>query len=303
MMERRTTSGDLTRGRTEPAWNVAFRVLRWIAGHARNAYATFGLFLLLGAIIAVAFTAAFVQIAGHVSSGSTQAFDDMVMTWIGENQSPLVRSAMIEITMLGTGTVVMTSVLIAGAFLWLNQHKHSAILLGVATLGGLVLNNLLKAGFDRPRPQIFEWGTHAVTSSFPSGHAMSSAIVYGTVAYLAARLQKNRTSRIATMALAGILIVLISASRLYLGVHYPSDVLAGVAIGLAWAAFCMATLEAAQLYARRNEPAMLDSEKPAPPEARETSDAAVAVAAGVEAGMDDAKDAEGSSAGDRGIAR
>ncbi len=65
-------------------------------------------------------------------------------------------------------------VLVAGMFLWLNHHKHSAILLGVATLGGLVLDKLLKIGFNRPRPQIFNWGTYAMSSSFPSGHAMSS---------------------------------------------------------------------------------------------------------------------------------
>ena len=94
-------------------------------------------------------------------------------------------------------------------------------------------------------------------------YAMSSIIVYGTVAYLAARLQQNTASRVATMSLAGAIIVAIGASRLYLGVHYPSDVLAGLIIGLAWAGFCMAVLEAAQLYAKRNAPQMLEDERPA----------------------------------------
>src|SRR5437868_6053574 len=163
----------------------------------------------------------------------------------------------------GTGTVVAMIVLIAGLFLWLNQHKHSAILLIVATLGGLVLNNLLKIGFDRPRPQIFKWGTYAVSSSFPSGHAMSSIIVYGTVAYLAARLQRNAHSRVLTFVFAAVIITLICVSRVYLGVHYPSDILAGLMIGLAWAGFCMAVLEAAQLYAKHNAPQMLVDERPA----------------------------------------
>jgi undecaprenyl-diphosphatase len=164
---------------------------------------------------------------------------------------------------LGTGTVVGMIVIIAGTFLWLNQHKHSAILLIAATVGGIILDNLLKIGFNRPRPQIFKWGTYAVSSSFPSGHAMSSVIVYGTVAYLAARLQRNVASRILTMVFAAFMIIAICSSRLYLGVHYPSDVLAGVVIGLAWAAFCMAVLEAAQLYAKRNAPQLLADEKPA----------------------------------------
>ena len=93
---------------------------------------------------------------------------------------------------------------------------------------------------------------------------MSAAAVYGTVAYLAARLQKRYVHRVITLVAAFILIVLIAATRLYLGVHYPSDVLAGIIIGLAWASFCMATLEAIQVYARRRKPDILAHEKPAP---------------------------------------
>ena len=129
------------------------------------------------------------------------------MHWVGAHQTPGVQAVMLEITALGTGTVVGMIVLIAGMFLWLNHHRHSAILLIAATLGGLVLDNLLKIGFNRPRPQIFEWGTHAASSSFPSGHAMSSVIVYGTVAYLAARLQRNVASRVLTFAFAAVIIV------------------------------------------------------------------------------------------------
>ena len=65
----------------------------------------------------------------------------------------------------------------------------------LATVGGILLNNILKLGFDRPRPQIITWGTHVLTSSFPSGHAMSAATVYGTIAYLAARLQATAVVR------------------------------------------------------------------------------------------------------------
>lgn len=261
MTERRDRLGILTRGRLSLLWDMAFRMLRFLERHARNATATFGLFLLAGGAIAVGFTWAFVKLAGRVVSGRTQRFDDAVMTFIAGHQYGALKAAMLEITMLGTGTVVLTMVLIAAAFLWLNQHKPSAILLGVATGGGILLNNLLKSGFDRPRPQVFEWGTQAMTSSFPSGHAMSAAIVYSTVAYLVARLQRRHATRVLTMTLAFVLVTLICISRLYLGVHYPSDVLAGVTIGLAWAGFCMATLEAIQLRARRSEPRRLEPER------------------------------------------
>ncbi|HVX39787.1 MAG TPA: phosphatase PAP2 family protein [Gemmatimonadaceae bacterium] len=257
------TRSGLGRGRTRRFWNIVFRVLRLIAKHAKNAYAVFGIFLLSGAIIAGVGTWAFSEVAETVRAGSTQPFDDAIMRWIAQHQTPVLQSIMLEITALGTGTVVTMIVLVSGLFLWLNRHKHSAILLVAATLGGLVLDSLLKIGFNRPRPQIFKWGTYAVSSSFPSGHAMSSVIVYGTVAYLAARLQQNARSRVLTMAIAVLIILLICASRLYLGVHYPSDILAGLIIGTAWAAFCMAVLEAAQLYARYNAPQMLQQEQPA----------------------------------------
>jgi len=240
-----------------------FRALRLIARHAGNAYTVFGIFLLSGTAIAVAGTWAFSELAERVRKGSTQPFDDAIMHWVGAHQNPHVTAVMLEITALGTGTVVGMIVLITGMFLWLNHHRHSAVLLAVATLGGLILDNLLKIGFNRPRPQVFEWGTHASSSSFPSGHAMSSVIVYGTVAYLAARLQHNLRARLLTFVLAGIIVIMISISRVYLGVHYPSDILAGILIGTAWAGFCMAVLEAAQLYAKRNAPQMLVDERPA----------------------------------------
>jgi undecaprenyl-diphosphatase len=172
-------------------------------------------------------------------------------------------------------------VAITGMFLWLNRHKHSALLLVFAALGSLVLNNLLKAGFSRPRPEVVTWATHASFYSFPSGHAMSATVVYSTVAYLAARLQRTHAARIAVMTTALVLILLICVSRLYLGVHFPSDVIAGVTIGFAWTGFCMAALEGIQLYARRSAPELLREEKPAPeaPPAPEITESATEPAA------------------------
>ena len=253
-----------TRGRSHLLWDLVFKSVRGIGGIARNFYATFGIFVLSGATIAFAGTYAFAKFAGHVTSGSTQAFDEAVLTWIGQHRSPALEPIMLEITFLGTGTVVIAIVAVAAMFLWLTRHKYSAALLLISTLGGVILNNLLKVGFDRPRPRVFEWGSQALSSSFPSGHAMSAAVVYGTVAYLAARLQKRPWHRAITLIVAGLLILMIGATRLYLGVHYPSDVLAGIIIGLAWAGFCMATLEALQVYGRKREPKILKHEKPAP---------------------------------------
>lgn len=253
-----------TRGRMRLFWDVVFAIVRGIARLAKNFYATFGIILSAGAFVALGGTYLFAEFAGHVSSGKTQAFDDSVLRWVAEHRTPALEPVMLEITFLGTGTVVIALVAVSGMFLWLSNHKYSAILLLVSTIGGILLNNLLKVGFGRPRPQVIDWGTQVVSWSFPSGHAMSAAVVYGTVAYLAARLQRRQLHRALTLSASVILILLIAASRVYLGVHYPSDVLAGIIIGLAWAAFCMAVLEATQLYARRRAPRILEHEDPAP---------------------------------------
>ena len=226
-----------------------------------------GLFLVAGIVISIIATWIFGEFAEVVVAGKTQAFDEAVLRWLGAHRTPLLDSAMLEITALGTGVVVMMIVSISALFLALTQHKYSALLLLVATFGGVVLNQVLKLFFDRPRPEVIVWGTHAASSSFPSGHAMSATIVYSTVAYLASRLHEHAWQRWLTLSIAGIVIILISVSRLYLGVHYPSDVLAGGIIGLGWAAFCMATLEAIQKFSKRSMPEIRKDEAPPPEEA------------------------------------
>jgi undecaprenyl-diphosphatase len=203
------------------------------------------------------------MLAGHVRSGTTQAFDESVIRWLGAHHTGTLDAIMVEITALGTGVVVMMIVAVAALFLVLTQHKYSAILLVASAAGGIVLDGVLKLGFNRPRPSIFVPAVHTVSSSFPSGHAMSAAVVYTTVAYLAARLHKRRWARWLVMMTAFVVIVLISFSRLYLGVHYPSDVLAGIAIGLAWAGFCMAVLEAIQKFGLHADQEVQKDEKPA----------------------------------------
>jgi undecaprenyl-diphosphatase len=260
--ERRTTRrGHLTR-----LWNLLFKALRQMGGHAERFYLTVGIFLLVGVAIAVAGTVGFAALGEYVREGYTQQFDRAVLQWLGAHHTPGLTSIMAEITPLGTGIVVLMIVGITTAFLWHTEHKYSARMLLAATAGAILLNNVLKLYFNRARPDVFEWGTHAASSSFPSGHAMSATVVYGTVAYLLARLQKHVWSRALTLFAAVVIIALICLSRLYLGVHYPSDVLAGIIIGLAWSGFCMATLEASLVLLRRRAPASVVEEAPAPVE-------------------------------------
>jgi undecaprenyl-diphosphatase len=217
----------------------------------RDLRAAAGLVLVAGGVAATLGILGFAWVAAHVVAGRTQAFDDAALATIGRHRIPWLEATMVEVTLLGTGIVVVAIAAVAGAFLALTRHRASATLLVASTVGALVLNHVLKAAFDRPRPRVFDWATNVVTTSFPSGHAMSAAAVYATIAFLIARLQPRRRARLATVTVAVLVTAAIGFSRMYLGVHYPSDVAAGMIVGWAWAAFCAATLEAVQLYVRR----------------------------------------------------
>ena len=257
---------ELERGRFTTFWNIVFRGMRRAGIDARSFYTTVGIFLVVGAVLAIAATVAFATLAEDVLAGETQAFDVAILQWLHGHQSKTLTALMVEMTYLGTGTVVIVVVGVAALFLWHTEHKHSARLLLAATVGNIVLNGALKLVYHRPRPSVFAWQTPAVSSSFPSGHAMSATVVYGTVAYLLIRLQKHRWAKGMTLASAILLILLICLTRLYLGVHYPSDVLGGIIVGLAWASFCMATLEASLVLARRRAPGEVVEERRAPKE-------------------------------------
>jgi membrane-associated phospholipid phosphatase len=257
---------NIRRGHFTVVWNLVFRALRKLGAHGRSVYTAVGIFLIAGVLVAIAGTVGFAKLAEIVREGYTQQFDTAVLHWLGAHHTPMLTTIMTEVTPLGTGIVVLVVVGVTSAFLWHTEHKHSARMLLAATAGNILLNNGLKLLFDRERPAVFEWGTHAASSSFPSGHAMSATVVFGTVAYLLARLQKHVWSRAITLLLAVVMIALICLTRLYLGVHYPSDVLGGIVVGLAWSGFCMATLEASLALARRRAPASVVEEAPAPVE-------------------------------------
>ncbi len=268
----RGANGRAERRAATPSLLVALG--RGAGARTRHARRALGLVVLGGGVAAALGVLAFAWIAARVRLGATQAFDDAVLRYLGAHQRPWLAAAMLEITFLGTGTVVAMLAAVAALFLALTRQRTAAWLLLWATLGGLVLNNLLKHLFDRPRPRIFSWGTHALTTSFPSGHAMSAAAVYGTVALLAARLAARRATRVAVVAAAAVVVLLVAFSRLYLGVHYPTDVVAGLLVGGAWAAFCAAALEAVVQARRRRRLGDAPAEAPDGGDAAETAGAA-----------------------------
>lgn len=188
---------------------------------------------------------AFVAIAGEVLEGDTLGLDRPILLALRNpaNLSDPIGPSWLEesardVTGLG-GFAILTFMTIATVgYMLLTGRRHAAWLVLAAIGGGMILSTLLKLGFDRPRPDLVPHGTRVYTASFPSGHAMLSAVTYLTLGALLARVHAGRPVKAFFLALAVTLTVLIGASRVYLGVHWPSDVLAGWCGGAAWAALC-----------------------------------------------------------------
>lgn len=224
--------------------SVVTRALRALLSRVRSLYASIGLLLAIGLALAGTALFGFFELAEGVLEGETQAFDDAVLRWIHAHAPPWTEPVALEVTRLGETLVLTLLTAVCALLLRLAAGRFAAWLMVAAFAGGAILNTLLKQLFARDRPEIFTNPADAVsTSSFPSGHAMLSMVTYATLAWLILHQGPPRSARIAVPLVAGLLVLLIGASRLFLGVHYPSDVLAGYAVGFAWATFCAATAQ------------------------------------------------------------
>ncbi len=208
------------------------------------------LFLIAGLLLI------FIFIAQDVFEGETASFDRAAILAFRSagniSQSvgpPWVEEAVRDVTALGSIIVV---IILSGAvlgYLLMLGKRGPALLLLMSVAGGTALNDLLKYVFARPRPDLVLPTTQVFTSSFPSGHAAVSAVVYLTLGALLARDAPSVAGKIYVMAVAIFIVFLVGVSRVFLGVHYPTDVLAGWCIGSAWALTCW--LAANRLQNRR----------------------------------------------------
>ncbi|MGQ0813746.1 MAG: phosphatase PAP2 family protein [Gemmatimonadota bacterium] len=233
------------------ARDALYSTLRFVARHVDGFFGALAAFLTLGFFVAVAAIAIFAALASAVREGITQKFDEAALRWLAEHRSAGVDLVMLEITTLGTGVVLIVIVLVASLFLWLTHHRWSVYVLLLGVLGAKLFNTLLKGSFARARPSVVESITDVHSASFPSGHAMSSIVVYGSVAYLVSRLESSQRLRRTTWFLVVLIVIAIGASRMYLGVHYPSDVIGGYLAGLAWIALVASALAAINYFADR----------------------------------------------------
>lgn len=198
--------------------------------------------LIAGMLVACLFLA-FGLLAEEVLEGDTTKFDLAIMSTLRAADPahpigpPWLQEAARDVTSIGS-VVFLGFVLLAGAVYLLLVHKRAlAIWMAVAVAGGELLGTLLKLSFNRPRPEI-PHVTRVFTASFPSGHAMLSAITFLTVGALLSHVNQDFRLKVYFMALAVFLTVAVGVSRVYLAVHYPTDVLAGWCIGSGWAILC-----------------------------------------------------------------
>ncbi|HEU4678372.1 MAG TPA: phosphatase PAP2 family protein [Terrimicrobiaceae bacterium] len=147
----------------------------------------------------------------------------------------------LEITTLGGGAILTLSTLLVAGYFLIQRWYASTVLLLISVAGGTLLTILLKGYFDRERPSVVPHLADSLYQSYPSGHSMMSSVVYLTVAVLLSRAMEHRKVKIYCVSAALFLSFIVGVSRVYLGVHYPTDVIAGWAGGIAWALLCWLT--------------------------------------------------------------
>ena len=198
-----------------------------------------GMLALLGGVLLI------VNLAGEVLEGDTLDFDKRMLSALRKADNPSqpigpawLELAAFDLTALGGPTVLgLTVAAVVGYLLLMGLYRHAAFVL-VASAGGWLLNGFLKEFFARPRPQVVPHLREVMSLSFPSGHALTSAAVFLTLGALLMRVAERRLVKFYIMAVAILATLLVGSTRVYLGVHYPTDVLAGWLIGVSWALFC-----------------------------------------------------------------
>ena len=217
--------------------NPVRTILDWVGGHELSV-------LICLLLIAISVWA-FVAIADEVGEGDSIRLDDWAvrsMRRADDSGKPIGPAWLAEFArdMTALGGVGFLSLLTSAVvgFLWLRKLYGAMYLVIAATLGGLAVSTALKWFFDRPRPELVPHLSYVYTSSFPSGHSMLSATVFLTLGALLSKFVQERRLKAYFLIVAVVLATLVGLSRVFLGVHYPTDVLAGWSAGMAWAVAC-----------------------------------------------------------------
>lgn len=216
--------------------NPAMRALAWLGRHE------LAILLAIGGLAAGVWL--FAALADEVMEGGTEKLDRKLLLAFRQPGdlrplgSPAIQDAARDITALGGVAVLGLLTLGVGVFLALDGKTYMALFVLGAVGSGLLASTLLKAFFGRPRPSLVPYAAYASNSSFPSGHSMMSAVTYLVLGALLARSQEGKLLKAYFLLTAALITVMVGISRVYLGVHWPTDVLAGWTAGAVWALVC-----------------------------------------------------------------
>jgi undecaprenyl-diphosphatase len=214
---------------------------------------------------------AFLELADDAPEGDYLDLEQRILVWFRDpaDLSRTIGPAWIaeigrDVTALGGVTVISFLTLAVGGLLVLQRRARTALLVVAATFGGYAANTLLKAYFERGRPTVVPHLVEEHSLSFPSGHSMVGAAAYLTLGALCAQVLTPRREKVYVVGLAVIVAVAIGISRVYLGVHYPTDVLAGWAAGAAWAILCWGLAAWLQRRGTISTPSAIEATPPDP---------------------------------------
>lgn len=207
----------------------------------------------LGALLALSAFAAFLGLAYEVSDGATRRLDVALLLRVHSTFPGWLEPFLIAVTTLGYYWVVTVLLAIVAFLFYRRDFRSYALYLPVCAFGGMSLATIVKDSVDRVRPHLFHFANYPIPSSysFTSGHATMAVAFYGVLSLLIARRLRG-WRRWSLVGLGGILVLLIGFSRLYLGVHYPSDVLGGYLLGTFWSAAVGSAFTLWRLHLRKS---------------------------------------------------
>lgn len=201
----------------------------------------------------------FLAIADEMAEGEIDAFDTALLLALRNPADlsdpigpPWLEETALEITALGGYPLIVLTLAAVIGFLLVTRRPGPALYALLSVAGGTVVSQLLKSLYDRPRPDLVAHLDTIHTASFPSGHAMMSTVAYLTLAALIVRIVVSRAARVYVLVVAVLVSLAVGVSRVYLGVHWPSDVAAGWALGVAWASLSWLAVTALRRWGGRS---------------------------------------------------
>jgi undecaprenyl-diphosphatase len=237
---------------TGPWWLKPFKGLTRLERHELN-------WLIVG-LAACTLLFVFVKLAGAVGEGNTASFDAKILRALRSPDDPgrplgppWMLSVLLDVTAVGSSTVLWLVVLAVLGFLLLQTRFKVALFVFLTCVSGEFLNYAMKRSFNRPRPSVVPHLRDVFSTSFPSGHAMESAIVYLTLGAILMSVAVTRLTKLYIFVVALMLPMIVGISRIYLGVHYPTDVIGGWIIGFVWASVCWLAAHRFEAFAGLDE--------------------------------------------------